>query len=51
MAAVGNVPYLPGYIVPLCSCHGYNAVFTLKKYDIAPFQGVILGLFSIFSIG
>ncbi len=49
MAAVPNVPNLPGDIVSFCSCHGYNAVFGPKKCNIGLFSGLIFKLSTIFT--
>ena len=37
MASMGDMPYVIGYIMSLCSCHFYNAVFSLKKVDMESF--------------
>ena len=47
MTAVGNVPYVPRNVMPLCSCHlvrlSKEALFAPKKSVIGP----ELALFSI----
>ena len=37
MTSMDNMPYVIGYIMSLCFCHFYIAVFSLKKVDIEPF--------------
>jgi len=50
MASMDDVPYLTRYVVPLCSHHGYNAVFDPQKCNIAPIWRVDLSLCYMFLI-